>query len=51
MKKVANTGGRVLGEPMEIPGVGHYVAFFDSEGNRVSKLQPSPRNWHAPKQK
>ena len=48
MKKVAESGGRVLGEPMEIPGVGHYVAFFDSEGNRVSMLQPIPRNWHAP---
>ena len=49
MKKVAEAGGRVLGDPMEIPGVGQYVAFFDSEGNRVSMLQPNPRNWHAPK--
>ena len=49
MKKVAEAGGRVLGEPMEIPGVGQYVAFFDSEGNRVSMLQPNPRNWHASK--
>jgi uncharacterized protein len=48
MKKVAEAGGRVLGDPMEIPGVGQYVAFFDSEGNRVSMLQPNPRNWHAP---
>jgi predicted enzyme related to lactoylglutathione lyase len=48
MKKVAEAGGRVLGEPMEIPGVGQYVAFFDSEGNRVSMLQPLSRNWHAP---
>jgi uncharacterized protein len=37
-------GGKVLGEPMEIPGVGQYVAFFDTEGNRVSMLQPLPRN-------
>ena len=49
MKKVAEAGGRVLGDPMEAPGVGQYVAFFDSEGNRVSMLQPNPRNWHAPK--
>jgi predicted enzyme related to lactoylglutathione lyase len=49
MKKVAEAGGRVLGEPKEIPGVGQYVAFFDSEGNRVSMLQPNPRNWHASK--
>jgi predicted enzyme related to lactoylglutathione lyase len=41
MKKVADAGGRVLGEPVEIPGVGLYVSFFDTEGNRVSMLQPS----------
>jgi len=47
MRKVAKAGGRVLGEPMEIPGVGQYVSFYDTEGNRVSMLQPIPRNWHA----
>jgi predicted enzyme related to lactoylglutathione lyase len=31
----------VLGEPMEIPGVGRYVSFIDPEGNRVSLLQPA----------
>jgi predicted enzyme related to lactoylglutathione lyase len=40
MKKVMKAGGKVLGEPMEIPGVGQYVSFFDTEGNRVSMLQP-----------
>jgi len=44
MKQVKKAGGEVLGEPMEIPGVGHYVAFFDTERNRVSMLQPLPRN-------
>jgi predicted enzyme related to lactoylglutathione lyase len=44
MKKVSEAGGEVLGQPMEIPGVGRYVSFFDSEGNRVSLLQPIPRN-------
>ena len=43
MKKVTDAGGKVLGEPMEIPGVGQYVSFFDTEGNRVSILQPLPR--------
>jgi predicted enzyme related to lactoylglutathione lyase len=43
MKKVAAGGGKVLGEPMEIPGVGQYVSFLDTEGNRVSLLQPSMR--------
>ena len=36
---------------MEIPGVGSYVSFMNPEGNRVSMLQPIPRNWHAPKKK
>jgi hypothetical protein len=49
VKKVTDAGGKVLGEPMEIPGVGQYVSFTDTEGNRVSMLEPIPRNWHAPK--
>ena len=49
--KVTQAGGNVLGEPMEIPGVGSYVSFMDPEGNRVSMLQPIPQNWHAPKKK
>jgi uncharacterized protein len=40
MRKVGQAGGKVLGEPMEIPGIGQYVSFFDTEGNRVSMLQP-----------
>jgi predicted enzyme related to lactoylglutathione lyase len=43
MKKVADAGGRVLGEPMNIPGIGQYVSFLDSEGNRVSMMQFSAR--------
>jgi predicted enzyme related to lactoylglutathione lyase len=49
VKKVIDAGGKVLGEPMGIPGVGQYVSFIDTEGNRVSMLQPIPHNWHAPK--
>lgn len=41
MTKVANAGGEVLGEPTEIAGVGQYVSFFDTEGNRTSMLQPA----------
>src|SRR5439155_8756527 len=48
VKKVTNAGGKVLGEPVEIPGVGQYVSFTDTEGNRISMLQPIPRNPHAP---
>lgn len=51
VRKVAKSGGKILGEPMEIPGVGLYVSFVDTEGNRVSMLQPVPHNWHAPKSK
>jgi hypothetical protein len=40
MKHIKAAGGQVLGEPMEIPGVGLYVSFRDTEGNRVSLLQP-----------
>jgi predicted enzyme related to lactoylglutathione lyase len=28
---------------MQIPGVGRYVSFIDTEGNRASMLQPMPR--------
>src|ERR1035438_1114826 len=40
MKEVTKAGGKVLGEPMEIPGIGQYVSFLDTEGNRVSMLEP-----------
>ena len=39
---VVSSGGEVLGEPMDIPGVGRYVSFKDTEGNRVALLQPTP---------
>lgn len=42
MKAVARAGGEVLGTPMAIPGVGQYVAFLDTERNRLSMLQPLP---------
>ena len=40
---MTDAGGQVLGEPMDIPGVGRYVSFLDPEGNRVSILQPLAR--------
>ena len=40
MARVAAAGGEVMGEPMAIPGVGEYVSFTDTEGNRQSMLQP-----------
>jgi uncharacterized protein len=47
MKKVKDAGGKILGgdpnkpgEPGDIPGVGIFCSFIDTEGNRVSMLQP-----------
>ncbi len=40
IQKITKAGGQVLGEPMDIPGIGAYVAFVDTEGNRISILQP-----------
>lgn len=40
MQWVKDAGGEVLGEPIEIPGIGMYVSFNDTEGNRVGMLQP-----------
>ncbi len=47
MALVKKAGGKVLGgqkpgKPDDIPGVGLYVSFIDTEGNRVGMLQPSP---------
>ncbi|MEO5673665.1 MAG: VOC family protein [Chitinophagales bacterium] len=41
MKKIKDAGGTLLGEPADIPGIGQYVSFTDTEGNRVSILQPA----------
>jgi len=51
MQAVEANGGKILGamdetgnhsmEPMMIPGVGLWMSFQDTEGNRVSILQPA----------
>jgi hypothetical protein len=41
MNKIAQAGGKVIGEPMEIPGIGKQVSFIDTEGNRLSILEPT----------
>ena len=43
MASVRQAGGKILGEPMHIPGVGTYVSFSDTEGNRLSLMQAAPR--------
>ena len=50
MKAVETNGGKILGamdetgkasmEPMMIPGIGLWISVEDTEGNRVSILQP-----------
>lgn len=41
MRSVIDAGGKVISEPMDIPNIGRYVGFVDTEGNRLSMLQPS----------
>jgi|SRR3989344_3687816 len=38
---VQKAGGKILGKPMDIQGIGKFIMFKDSEGNRVGMLQPS----------
>lgn len=40
MKKVTGAGGKIIGEPQDIPGVGRWVSFRDTENNRVGMMQP-----------
>jgi predicted enzyme related to lactoylglutathione lyase len=39
VKIVKKSGGEILGEPVNIPGIGLYVSFRDPEGNVCSMLQ------------
>jgi predicted enzyme related to lactoylglutathione lyase len=39
MTRIQEAGGEVLGEQIMIPGIGKYVSFNDTEGNRASLLQ------------
>lgn len=41
MKKVAAAGGTIINGPVDIPHVGLYTSFTDTEGNRMAMLQPS----------
>ncbi len=43
MEKVVKEGGKLAGEPMDIPGVGKFISFFDTEGNRAGMIQPLAR--------
>jgi predicted enzyme related to lactoylglutathione lyase len=49
MKRVEDAGGEILGGASgpgkidDIPGIGRYISFKDSEGNNVGMLEPAPR--------
>lgn len=43
IEDVKAAGGTIVREPEEIPGIGIWASFTDSEGNRVSILQANPR--------
>ena len=49
IKRVEKAGGKILGgmkpgKPDDIPGVGLYISFLDSENNRVGMLQANSMN-------
>jgi predicted enzyme related to lactoylglutathione lyase len=39
LEMVKKGGGKIEGEPMDIPGVGRFVMLTDTEGNRIGMLQ------------
>jgi uncharacterized protein len=41
MERIKASGGKMEMEPMDIPGVGKYATFFDTEGNRLSIMEPT----------
>ncbi|MCR4264521.1 MAG: VOC family protein [Candidatus Roizmanbacteria bacterium] len=41
MEIVKKEGGKILGKPMDIQGIGTFVMFTDTEGNKVGMLQPT----------
>ncbi len=44
MKNVEAAGGKILTEPFDLPGVGIFADFIDSEGNRVSLYEDRSPN-------
>lgn len=42
MQKVTTAGGKLVGEPQDIPGIGKFITIQDTEGNYVGMLQSLP---------
>ena len=43
IEAVKTAGGEVVGEKMDIPGIGMYASLKDTDGNLVGMLEPNPR--------
>jgi hypothetical protein len=41
IRSISQAGGTILGEQMEISGIGKYISIKDTEGNIVGVLQPN----------
>lgn len=41
VEKVSASGGRLVGEIMDIPGVGRYARVQDTEGNVIGVIKPA----------
>ncbi len=42
-ERVKKAGGTLVGDAMDIPGIGQYQSITDTEGNTIGMLQPLPR--------
>ena len=42
MKEIVGAGGTISGDIQDMPGIGKFLSFFDTEGNRVNLIQPTP---------
>ena len=40
-EKIVKAGGKISGDIMDMPGLGLFLSFFDTEGNRVNLMQPA----------
>lgn len=43
VEKIEKAGGKIVGNPIPIPGYGTYVAFVDTEGNRLEIIEPDQK--------
>ncbi len=44
IEAIVNAGGKKLSEKMNIPGIGTYVSFKDTEGNCIGAMQPENKS-------